>query len=248
MRISSLLKAMTLEAIWFGRVSYANGLKLQNQYIEEVKKIRGCGRSTRSFLLLLEHDPVYTVGLRSHVYSAEEEKRLKKLGASFYRTNRGGLITFHGPGQLVGYPIIDLASLTVRREGEPSVRVGVRRFVFLVEEAIIQTLHKLGLTEADRSRDTGVWVGNGVRKIAAIGINVRGGITSHGLALNCNPNLQWFQEIVPCGLVGKEVTSISAEFGKEICITDVLRPLSESFATTFQCSLEYSDCHLNYST
>uniref|UniRef100_A0A0N5AQZ4 Octanoyl-[acyl-carrier-protein]:protein N-octanoyltransferase LIPT2, mitochondrial n=1 Tax=Syphacia muris TaxID=451379 RepID=A0A0N5AQZ4_9BILA len=245
MKLQNLLKKnLVLEALWFGKVSYVNGMKLQDHYIRMVKKARECGQQSKNFLLLFEHNPVYTVGIRSQMYSAEEENKLKKLGAEFYRTNRGGLITFHGPGQLVAYPIIDLSSLRIHRSEESSVRVGVRRFVFLIEEVIIQTVKRFGIVDASRTSNTGVWVGNGTRKIAAIGISVRGGVSSHGLGLNCNTDLSWFNNIVPCGLVGKGVTSMSVECGKEIQVSEVLHSLSEQFADVFQTSLIYNDQHL----
>ncbi|VDN83787.1 unnamed protein product [Brugia pahangi] len=185
------------DAIWLGRITYADGLRYQHCYVDKLLALRKLGSDSmkKSYLLLLEHTPVYTVGIRHFQYNKDEENRLKKLGADFFRTKRGGLITFHGPGQLVVYPIVDLHSLHVKGPDQNSTIVGVRRYVYLVEEAIIKTVRDFGLRGADRSPNTGVWLANGMRKIAAIGINVRDGIVSHGLALNCNTDLNWFHQV-----------------------------------------------------
>lgn len=236
MRLNVLLLRTATDAIWLGRVSYADGLKLQQLYVSKVNDARKAeyGLIQKNYLLLLEHPPVYTVGIRHFKYSDDEEKRLKHLGADFYRTDRGGLITFHGPGQLVAYPIVNFHSLRVKGSDQTSLHVGVRRYVYLIEEVIIRTVHSFNLPDADRSPNTGVWLGGGIRKIAAIGINVRGGITSHGLALNCNTDLSWFHQIVPCGLVGKEVTSLTQELGRNVTIDEVLPIFCGKFAEVFQ--------------
>ncbi|KAK0409152.1 hypothetical protein QR680_004371 [Steinernema hermaphroditum] len=188
----------------------------------------------------VKHSPVFTVGIRERLYTAEEEERLRATGADFCRTNRGGLITFHGPGQLVAYPIVDLASLTVAPTAEfPTRRVGVRRFVHLVEETLIDLLKtKHGLLTAGRSPDTGVWLDEGDRKIAAIGLSIRRGISSHGLALNCNTDLKWFDEIVPCGIEGKGVTSISKELAQDVTVEENLLPICESFGRNFEVDVD----------
>lgn len=240
MRLTGTLLRPVIETFWLGRTSYGGGLVAQNNFIEKLisAKEHRSASEHRNYLLLLEHTPVYTVGLRSHIYSEEEETRLKQLGADFYRTDRGGLITYHGPGQLVAYPIMDLASLSVRHRDSPSVKVGVRRYVYLIEEAVIQSLAHFGLS-AGRSSNTGVWLGNGSRKIAAIGIHVRQGLTSHGLALNCNTDLKWFHEIVPCGIPDKKVTSLSLELGRDVPIAEAIWPFCESFESIFQSELRF---------
>ncbi|VDK87036.1 unnamed protein product, partial [Litomosoides sigmodontis] len=196
MRFDAFSLRSAVDAMWLGRVTYADGLKQQCYYVDKLLALRKQAFNSvkKNYLLLLEHTPVYTVGIRHFQYSEDEENRLKKLGADFYRTNRGGLITFHGPGQLVVYPIVDLHLLHVKRPDQNSTLVGVRRYVYLIEEVIIKTVHSFGLLGASRSSDTGVWLGDGMRKIAAVGINVRDGIVSHGLALNCNTNLDWFHQ------------------------------------------------------
>ncbi|KAI9101940.1 hypothetical protein DFS34DRAFT_567297, partial [Phlyctochytrium arcticum] len=149
-------------------------------------------------VLLLQHPPTYTAGRRLKGSDASEGERLRKLGAGYFETLRGGQTTFHGPGQLVGYPILDL-----RKMG-----LGVRNYVCTLERFLIDTCSKYGI-QAARTQDTGVWVED--RKIAALGIQVRQHITSHGFALNANVDLEWYKHIVPCGLEGKSVTSVAAE-------------------------------------
>lgn len=205
-----------------GRLNYGESLKLQKSISDRL--IKG-DENFKNVLILTEHNPVYTIGIRTKNYSSDDEEKLTKLGAEFYKTNRGGLITFHGPGQLVAYPIINLKNF------EPSVRW----YVCHIEKTIIDLCKKHGIT-ARTTEDTGVWVDN--RKICAIGIHASRYITSHGLALNCNVDLSWFKHIVPCGLEGKEVTSLSKELAKNISIDDTTPEFLASFQDIFQCSTE----------
>ena len=206
-----------------GRLNYGKSLKLQ-KYISD-RLLKG-DENFKNVLILTEHHPVYTIGIRTKNYTSEDEEKLKKLGADFHKTNRGGLITFHGPGQLVAYPIINLKNF------EPSVRW----YVCHIEKTIIHLCKKYGIT-ARTTEDTGVWVGN--RKICAVGIHASRYITTHGLALNCDVDLSWFQHIVPCGLEGKEVTSLSKELAKNISIVDIMPEFLTSFQETFNCSIEF---------
>ncbi|KAL1509469.1 hypothetical protein ABEB36_004196 [Hypothenemus hampei] len=176
----------------------------------------------KNTLLCLEHHPVYTIGIRTKQYDLEEENRLKQTGAEFYRTNRGGLITFHGPGQLVVYPILNL------KHFKPSIRW----YVSQIEKTIINLCEKYAL-KAETSPDTGVWIGN--NKICAIGIHGSRFITTHGLALNCNVDLSWFDNIVPCGLIGKGVTSLSKELNRNVTVEEVVPKFVESFCKIFEC-------------
>uniref|UniRef100_A0A1I7XRN4 lipoyl(octanoyl) transferase n=1 Tax=Heterorhabditis bacteriophora TaxID=37862 RepID=A0A1I7XRN4_HETBA len=170
---------------------------------------------TRNYLIAVEHPPVYTVGIRSKLYSTEEEKRLKDTGADFHRTSRGGLITFHGPGQLVLYPIFDLRRISRKP-------LGVRRFVELLEQVIIDCAsNDFNLLEVGRTKHTGVWVGTN-RKLAALGIAVSHGVSYHGLAVNCNTDLSWFDHVVGCGIEGAVATSLSKECNMNISLEDVL--------------------------
>ncbi|CAI4227777.1 unnamed protein product [Auanema sp. JU1783] len=185
---------------------------------------------TRNFLLALEHFPVYTVGIRSKLYSIEEELRLKSLGADFFRTSRGGLITFHGPGQLVLYPIFNLHAISPKKHG-------VRTFVSSIEQVIITSARNdFGIENVGTTEHTGVWV-DGMRKLAAIGINVSHGVTHHGLALNCNTDLTWFDNIIGCGIEGVETTSLSKECSRDINPEDALNSMVTSFTQIFDCSV-----------
>ncbi|VDN05256.1 unnamed protein product [Thelazia callipaeda] len=235
MRLNVSLFRSAVDAIWLGRITFGDGLKQQQFYANKLLSLRENKSDSikKNYLLLLEHTPVYTVGIRHFKYSDDEEDRLKKLGADFYRINRGGLITFHGPGQLVAYPIIDLLSLHVKGEDQESSRVGVRRYIYLIEEVVIRTVRIFGLTDVNRSSNPGIWLENGYKKIAAIGINVRNGIASHGVALNCNTDMNWFQRIVPCGLIGKKTTSLTQELRRNVSVEEVLPILCEKFAEVF---------------
>ncbi|KAK6012796.1 lipoyl(octanoyl) transferase [Ostertagia ostertagi] len=163
----------------------------------------------KNYILAVEHSPVYTVGIRSKLYSQEEETRLKALGADFFRTSRGGLITFHGPGQLVMYPIFDLKRIAPRP-------IGVRRYVELLEQVIINcATEDFHISNVGRTQHTGVWVGEN-RKLAALGIAVSHGVSYHGLALNCNTDLSWYDHVVGCGIEGAEATSLSRECHRDV--------------------------------
>ncbi|NP_001297965.1 putative lipoyltransferase 2, mitochondrial [Esox lucius] len=219
---------VAVEVIRLGRISYSRALLVQQLYVRRHLDSKDNFHNT---LLLCEHPPVYTIGIRQAPYPVEEEQRLKFLGAEFFRTNRGGLITFHGPGQLVCYPIIDLVCF----------RKSVRWYVCELEKTVINLCRKYGI-KASTSPDTGVWVGD--NKICAIGIHCGRYITSHGLALNCNTDLGWFKNIVPCGIEDKGVTSLSQELGRDVSVDEAIPQLLETFSAQFDCTLfhgEYSN-------
>lgn len=196
-----------------GLVNYAVGLKTQESIYDSVL----AGQDDT--LILCQHNHVYTFGK-----SAERnnllisESFLKSINAQVFETDRGGDITYHGPGQLVGYPIINL-----RKHG-----LGVKKYVELLEQSIIDTLAKFGIVAYQIPSLTGIWVGakNEVkRKIGAIGIRVKNGVSMHGFALNVSTDLSYFNHIVPCGIADKEVTSIEKELGNSNI---------DAFATTFE--------------
>nr|CAD7257133.1 unnamed protein product [Timema shepardi] len=195
---------------------------LANRNIELLHQ--GTPHKTEDILILVEHNPVYTVGIRAKEYSADYENNLKQTGAEFYRTNRGGLVTFHGPGQLVAYPILNL------KHFNPNVRW----YVSQIEKTIIRTCGRLGLA-AETSPLTGVWVGD--KKICALGLQASRFITTHGLALNCDTDLTWFSHIVPCGIEGKGVTSLSIELKRNVTIEETLPLFLLSFSELFDCAL-----------
>jgi lipoyl(octanoyl) transferase len=171
-------------------------------------------------LILLEHPPVYTLGRRTeptHLLLAEAE--IARSGAELHHVDRGGSVTFHGPGQLVGYPIVHLGA-----------RPDVMRYLHNVEEAVIRACADLGV-RVGRNRDTGVWAGD--RKVCAIGVRVSRSVTFHGFALNCTTDLSRYNAIVPCGLADRGVTSLSAIAGREITVEEALPTVARRFGEVF---------------
>jgi lipoyl(octanoyl) transferase len=173
-------------------------------------------------LILLEHPPVYTAGRRtdpSHLLLTESE--MAERGAEVHPVDRGGSVTFHGPGQLVGYPIVSLGQ-------EPDVI----RYLRMVEEAVIRACSDLGVTAERSARgDTGVWVGD--RKLCAIGVRVSRSVTLHGFALNCSTDLSWFRAILPCGLPDRGVTSLTELAGRPVSIEEARPVVARRFAEVF---------------
>ena len=205
-----------------GLVPYADGLELQRRLVEERKADR-----IPDTLLLLQHPHVLTIGVkkdgRSHVLASPE--RLSSLGVEVFDTGRGGDVTYHGPGQLVGYPILDL---------NPDRR-DVHKYVRDLEEVMIRVCAGYGL-EAGRVKGfSGAWIqGNsGDQKIGAIGVRISRWITSHGLALNISTDLSLFDLIVPCGIADKGVTSLSLEVGRPVTVDEVTDAFVQAFAEVF---------------
>ena len=168
------------------------------------------GLETNNHFLFVEHPHVYTLGKSGDMTNLLlNETQLKEKEATFYKINRGGDITYHGPGQVVGYPILDLDNFFT----------DIHKYLRLLEEMIILTLAEYGL-KAERSKgETGVWLGVGtpfVRKICAMGVRASRWVTMHGFALNVNANLGYFDNIIPCGIKGKAVTSLNVELGLDI--------------------------------
>ncbi|KAJ2941863.1 hypothetical protein O0L34_g10677 [Tuta absoluta] len=215
--------------VWrLGLTSYDTTFKIQQSLARKhIEAMRKGSDKNYDTLILVEHKPIYTVGIRDET-PFEEIERLKELGADFRKTNRGGLITFHGPGQLVAYPVINLKHF----------RTSVKWYVNSLEETVIRMCSKLGIF-ATRSEHTGVWVHD--RKLASIGIHASRYVTNHGIALNCDNDLSWFQHIDPCGIPDKDVTSLSLETGEK-CTTENMAPLFlKSFSSVFDCQLEDLD-------
>ena len=206
-----------------GVVPYREGLALQERLVAERR--RG---ETPDTLLLLQHPHVITLGTGAsaeHVLADEEERA--RLGVELFETGRGGDVTYHGPGQLVGYPILDL---------KPDRR-DLHRYLRDLEATLIEALAGFGIP-AERSQGyTGVWAAGG--KVAAIGVRVSSGwITSHGFALNVDPDLDFFGTIVPCGIRDRDVTSMARELGRPVPMAGVERAVSASLARTFGRVLE----------
>lgn len=206
-----------------GRLEYLKSVKLQKSITSKFDKSKE--NLFRNVLILTEHNPVYTIGIRNKDYTEDDADKLRQLGAEFHKTDRGGLITFHGPGQLVAYPILHL------KHFEPSLRW----YVCHIEKTVIDVCRKFGLN-AQSTEDTGVWIED--RKICAIGIHCSRYITTHGLALNCRNDLKWYDHIVPCGIKGKGVTSLSAELDKSISMEDATTEFLDSFKRIFKCELK----------
>jgi lipoyl(octanoyl) transferase len=191
---------------WLGTVEYRPTWVLQKELAQK-RKLGEIGDT----LLLLEHAPVYTLGRdtkRDHLGAGPEY--LRGLGADVVEVDRGGSITFHGPGQLVAYPILDLATL-VPQSSDPT-RGDVLRYLRILEEALIATIATCGLEACRKPPHTGAWMDKG--KLAAIGVKLAsGGVTMHGVALNNTTDLEWFGHIVPCGIRGEGVASIESAGG-----------------------------------
>ena len=208
-----------LEVRRLGLLPYADGLALQ----EELVRQRRAGE-VEDTLLLLEHPHVITLGTGSHqenVLIGPEER--ERLGIELFATGRGGDVTYHGPGQLVGYPILDL---------KPD-RCDLHRYLRDVEEVLIRVLGGYGMVGTRRAGMTGVWAGD--RKIAAIGVRVSSGwITSHGFALNVSTDLGFFDAIVPCGITEYGVGSISGELGRKVEMREVEDSAIAHFAAVFE--------------
>lgn len=189
------------------------------------------GLQTPNYLLIVEHPHVYTLGKSGDLNNLLlSEKQLEAKGATFFKTNRGGDITYHGPGQIVGYPVLDLENFFT----------DIHKYLRFLEEAIILTLFDFGL-QAERSPgETGVWLGVGTpfaRKICAMGVRASRWVTMHGFALNVNVDLGYFDNIVPCGIRGKAVTSLRAELQVVwVDENEVKMRILKHFADLFECS------------
>ena len=209
--------ARLCEARLLGRVGYSEGLALQERAVERLRAGEGAEQ-----LLLLEHPHVFTLGRGADSANILADRaELESLEVDVYETGRGGDVTYHGPGQLVGYPIINL---------KPD-RCDVHRYVRDIEEVLIRTIRDFGIEGSRIPGLTGVWVGD--EKVAAIGVRIARWITSHGFALNVNTDLQYFQMIVPCGITDKGVTSLSRLVGRAVDLGEVARAASRHFGEVF---------------
>jgi lipoyl(octanoyl) transferase len=196
-----------LSVRWLGRVAFADALALQEKLVAEKRN-----HSLGDELLLLEHDPVYTIGRTPDQSSL---RGMAHLPYPLFPINRGGQATYHGPGQLIGYPIVDL-----RQCGQD-----LHRYLRWIEALLIETLAGIGIEAGARPGLTGVWVED--RKIASIGVGVRHWITMHGFALNVCGDLTPFDQIVPCGIANVTMTSIEKETGKESTVLEIASQLEE---------------------
>jgi lipoyl(octanoyl) transferase len=193
---------------WLGRMAFADALALQEELVMKKRADQSLGDE----LLLLEHDPVYTIGRTPDQSSLRGADHLPH---PLFPINRGGQATYHGPGQLIGYPIIDL-----RNCGQD-----LHRYLRWLEDLVVETLGTIGIAATTREGLTGVWVEN--RKIASIGVGVRHWITMHGFALNVGGDLSPFDQIVPCGISNVTMTSIEKESGGEYSVMAVASTVGE---------------------
>ena len=182
---------------------------------------------TQNHFLFVEHPHVYTLGKSGDLSNLLlNEKQLEEKGATFYKINRGGDITYHGPGQIVGYPILDLENFFT----------DIHKYLRLLEETIILTIAEYGIKSSRSEGETGVWLDAGTpfaRKICAMGIRSSRWVTMHGFALNANVNLGYFDNIIPCGIRGKAVTSLEAELGKKVDVEEVKSKILKHFKKLF---------------
>jgi lipoyl(octanoyl) transferase len=209
---------MIVSPRWLGRISYEEGLRLQESLLSA--KVAG---DPDNHLLLLEHEPVYTMGRNRDDSSLREESILPH---PVHRTNRGGQATYHGPGQLVGYPVLDL-SLFGR---------DLHDYLRFLEEILIILLSRHGIAGGRMEGKTGVWVGE--RKIASLGVGVRKWISMHGFAINICGDLSAFNHITPCGLPGVTMTSLEAEGASGVSVESCAREVAEIFNELLQSGIE----------
>ena len=229
-------KIITVEDL--GLLSFAAALEVQEDYFYKIISEKKANRHkeqptpTDNFLLFVEHKPVYTLGKSGDIqHLLLDQNGLKEKEIEFYKTNRGGDITFHGLGQIVGYPILDLDNFFT----------DIHKYLRFLEEIIIKTLAEYGLTATRSKEETGVWLDAETpfaRKICALGVRASRWVTMHGFALNVNTDLTYFEHIVPCGIKGKGVTSLKAELGKEISVNQVKEKLVKHFLDLFEAELK----------
>ncbi|MCF2873639.1 MULTISPECIES: lipoyl(octanoyl) transferase LipB [unclassified Tenacibaculum] len=209
---------------WDYQTSLLDGivsLKRKNRESKEEKE-------TPNYFLFVEHPHVYTLGKSGDISNLLlSESQLKEKKATFYKINRGGDITYHGPGQIVGYPILDLENFFT----------DIHKYLRLLEEVIILTIAEYGIKGTRSEGETGVWLDVGTpfaRKICAMGIRASRWVTMHGFALNVNANLGYFDNIIPCGIRGKAVTSMEVELGKKVSEEEVTQKILKHFKDLFE--------------
>ena len=222
------LGKMDYKAAW----DYQDSLMQQNLTLKKAECTDSSRPATTHHLLFVEHPPVYTLGKSGkmeHVLINEEQRTERGIG--FYQTNRGGDITFHGPEQIVGYPILDLEKFYT----------DIGRYLRELEEVIIRTLAEYGIEAGRSTGETGVWIDAAIkgkeRKICAMGVRCSRWITMHGFALNVNTDLSYFNGIVPCGIQNKKVTSIKEETGRAANLEEVKKKLKKNFGRVFNAEL-----------
>jgi len=218
-----------------GLIDYKEGWEYQERLFNQITTIKVANRTavepveTPNFLLFCEHPHVYTLGKSGSLdHLLINEDGLEKANATFYKINRGGDITYHGPGQLVGYPILDLDNFFT----------DIHKYLRLLEEAVIRTLAFYGVIAGRSIGQTGVWLPETKtqkeRKICAMGVRASRWVTMHGFAFNINNDLSYFSNIIPCGITDKPVTSLEAELGKKVALAEVKKLMQQHLAEVFE--------------
>ena len=213
-------------------IEYVKGVEYQKSLFDEIISIKSKNRKnqtslpTKNYFIFCEHNHVYTLGKNGNNKNfLADIKTQKKIGASFHLTNRGGDITYHGPEQIVGYPIIDLENFFT----------DLGKYMRGIEEVIIETLNEFSIKAERSAGETGVWIDtkNNPRKICAIAVKTSRWVTMHGFALNVNNDLSYFDHIVPCGISNKKVTSMKNELNVDIDKSEVKRIIIKNFTKIF---------------
>jgi lipoyl(octanoyl) transferase len=223
-----------IQLLDLGNKDYKETWEYQEELFKEIVDMKIQNRNaispipTPNFFLYVTHPHVYTLGKSGDVSNLLlSEKQLTDKGATFYKINRGGDITYHGPGQIVGYPILDLENFFT----------DIHKYLRFLEEAIILTLAEYGLKSERSPGETGVWFDVGTpfaRKICAMGVRASRWVTMHGFALNVNADLGYFDNIIPCGIRGKAVTSMQVELGREVNEEEVKEKILNHFSVLFE--------------
>ena len=220
-----------------GLIEYKKAWEFQEVFFNKTLEIKSKNRNegtnlkTENYLIFCEHPHVYTLGNSGNQNNLlVNEEYLKSRGASFYKTNRGGDITYHGPGQIVGYPVFDLDNFFN----------DIGKYLRLLEESIILTLAEYGIKGERSKGETGVWIDVGsqnARKICALGVKTSRWVSMHGFAFNVNTDLSFFENIIPCGINDKQVTSLQKELGEEINIENTKGKLKKNIEHVFDLKL-----------
>ncbi len=213
-----------LNLFYLNKTSYSVALAFQESLFKTAIDQKLAGEKTEDYLIFLQHTPVYTLGKSGDIKNLKVN--VEEIGAEYFETNRGGDITYHGPGQLTVYPIFNLDNFAI----------GVRKYVETLEQCVIACMKEFGIECGPIKGASGVWVEpntDQARKICAVGIKVSHGICMHGLALNINTDLKYFDNIVPCGIEDKGVTSMEKELGEKLDFNKVAELLYENFNKYF---------------
>lgn len=229
-----------IKLIDLGLIDYKQAWDYQEKLFNEIVLIKSKNRKlspdsvlqTPNYLIFCEHPNVYTLGNSGNKeHLLINEKQLEEKNATYYKINRGGDITFHGPGQLVAYPILDLDNFFT----------DIHKYLRFLEEIVIRTLAEYGIESSRSKGETGVWIDAEnplkARKICAMGVRASRWVTMHGLALNVNVDLGYFNNIIPCGIVDKAVTSVDKELGKKVDLEEVKQKFKKHFSILFECEL-----------